>query len=927
MRIGLGSALTCLLVPVVSATRGVRGETGRTLWVDDSHADFSRGHLSASGRNFYITAAGSLKQVSRYDLNEDGWADLLFNSAHDFILAPPVRLVDLTGEGARPAGELPGVGARQLKTGDFDADGRTDVLLLEASRWVNTRNYLHVYWGTESGTWDQAHATDLLAEDAMDVEVLDWDRDGNTDIVVLLNADNSLPGGTARRTLRAYWGGPNGFLQGDTTDLAAPEMDEIERLADAGPLLALAGNGTMLSRISIKGRQDLVAMDHRFSAGKIGNLRVCDSNSGPLILASSEAGGHSQQDPTTSRASAIWSRLVRIELADDGSFTAIQSPPLPHSEYFWSSQRPDLLLTAEVSKADNSARLLTGFDVETMQFEASRDFPEPGHVSGVALATAGAHPVVAFATFRTEESYDTESWIFPLEDAVRGSVSSGSVAKVPTHGATAIVEIRPGGADAWAVPRLAFLNRIGGSYVESLPTVIQWGSRRGFSPENRLDIPFYSGIIGAASDLDDDSRPDLVLVSQVHNVHSPKPYMGFHVYAGRHDHAFSNATILEEYGVRGLSLADVDRDGWIDLVGSVLNGPLEHRGWVLWRGGVDGFSRSRREFLAFPLAHGLPAIADTDGDGWLDVAVPSMRGNEIRIYRNDHGRFEPARFDSLPAWQANQLGFADMNADGHIDLVSASGLGPGTFFRDYGIQIFWGGPDGYHPKQAQRLPAHGAVGFLIQDWDRDGHLDLFAPNYHSGITREGTAARIYWGSANGLDSGQYTYLPVDAAAGAFAMDFNDDGMLDIAISSHTTDGSHHTQSPVYYNTNGRFGEPQAKVLLPTVGPQQMYSSGAGDQYSRTLHEWFESALIPLDGCENVRISASGTVSSAATLRFSLRTAATEADLADAVWQESNPDEWHPVPAGSRVLQYRVDFQAGWRDGLYPQLDRVEIQGR
>lgn len=916
-----------LVALLMAGDKADLGNPGRTLWIDDSHDDFKRGHLSASGRNLFITRAGSLEQVFRYDLNQDGWADVLFNSAHDFVLAPPVKLVDLAPNGPGPAGDLPGIGARILKTGDFDADGRTDLLTIEESRWVNSRSYLHVYWGTESGRWDQAAQTDLLAEGAMDVEVLDWDADGRKEIVVLLKVDDVGAGGSPRRVLRAYWGGQGGFLQSNSTDFAAADIDEIERLAEAGPLLVLAGKGAFLKRLSLEKRQKLAAIDYPLSAGKLGNLRVNESESGPLILASAEPSGDIQADPTTAKTSTIWSRVVRLELGENGTATSTRSPPAAHSAYAWSARRPDVLLVADVSKAENSAAVLAGFDGRTMQFGTRHDLRGTAYVSGVALARAGDSLVIALARFRDEETYNTASSIIPLESALRGSLPDKVVATVATQGSTGVVEIKPAAADRWTGSRLAFLNRISGSYVEFVPTMIQWGSREGFSPDRRLDIPFYSGILGAGADINDDGRPDLVLVSQVHNVHSAKPYMGFHVFSGTDDHSFPAATILEEYGVRGMALADIDRDGWIDLVGVVLHGGADGRGWVLWRGGPDGFSRSRREFISFPLAHGLPAIADVDRDGWLDVAVPSMPGNEIRIYRNDRGRFETARFDALPAWRANQLDFADMNGDGCIDLISGSGLGPGSFFRDYGIQIFWGGSNGYDSKRSQRLPAHGAVGFLVQDWDQDGHLDLFAPDYHSGIMREGTSAKIYWGSATGLDSGRFTYLPVDGAAGAFAMDFDDDGTLDIAISSHTTDGSHLTQSPVYYNKGGRFDEPQRKVLLPTIGPQQMYSSSAGDQYGRKLNEFFESAAIQLNGSKSVKLSASSRVPASAALQFSFRTAATEPGLASAVWQQVPLEEWRATPGGSGVMQYRVDFRAGWRDAEYPELDRVEVQGR
>src|SRR5688572_29595264 len=409
-----------------------RGSSERTLWIDDSHDDFNRGHLSASGRNLYITHAGSLKQVFRYDLNRDGWADLLFNSAHDFVLAPPVTLVDLARGGPGPAGELPGIGARILKAGDFDADGRTDLLTIEESRWVNSRNYLHVYWGTESGKWDQAAQTDLLAEGAVDVEVLDWDADGKKDIVVLLRVDDVGAGGNPRRVLRAYWGGQGGFLQGSFTDLAAVDFDEIECLGEAGSLLALAGNGMHLKRLSLEKRDKLVAVDYRLSAGRIGNLRVSQSEDGPLILASAQPGGDSQADPTTAKSSTIWSRLVRLELGDDGTAKSTPSRPVAHTAYFWSAQRPDVLLVADVSKAENSATVLTAFDAKAMQFGARHDLREASYVSGVALARTGDSLMMVLARFRDEETYNTSSSIIPLESVLQGAVPAESGETVAT---------------------------------------------------------------------------------------------------------------------------------------------------------------------------------------------------------------------------------------------------------------------------------------------------------------------------------------------------------------------------------------------------------------------------------------------------------------------------------------------------------------
>ncbi|MEJ1973105.1 MAG: hypothetical protein WDM96_11795 [Lacunisphaera sp.] len=73
------AAAACLFAGLACALPGASA-----TWTDDSFADFAQGQLDASGQNLYVAHDGSLRNIHRFDLNQDGWIDLLFNGTHDY---------------------------------------------------------------------------------------------------------------------------------------------------------------------------------------------------------------------------------------------------------------------------------------------------------------------------------------------------------------------------------------------------------------------------------------------------------------------------------------------------------------------------------------------------------------------------------------------------------------------------------------------------------------------------------------------------------------------------------------------------------------------------------------------------------------------------------------------------------------------------
>ena len=180
----------------------------------------------------------------------------------------------------------------------------------------------------------------------------------------------------------------------------------------------------------------------------------------------------------------------------------------------------------------------------------------------------------------------------------------------------------------------------------------------------------------------------------------------------------------------GLATGDLDNDGDIDLVLANLARPST----VYWNGGGMRF---HPEPLATGAARAVNAI-DFDGDGWLDLAFthpaapPSLWLNQGAAAAGGgaYDRFQ--RVARLGAgYVANAMGWADLDSDGDLDLVTGSYNSELPTLGD-GFAI--GGGVAYYENRGDSLsltvlaPTAEALAVLLTDLNGDRLLDIVVGN-------------------------------------------------------------------------------------------------------------------------------------------------------------------------------------------------------
>lgn len=296
----------------------------------------------------------------------------------------------------------------------------------------------------------------------------------------------------------------------------------------------------------------------------------------------------------------------------------------------------------------------------------------------------------------------------------------------------------------------------------------------------------------------------------------------------------------------GLQLADLDRDGKLDLV------VADHCDGVFvflgdgqgkWRNVVKGmateFGQSakvkERDPQGFKGAEAV-AVGDVDGDGHLDLVISGSDQGGLTVFLGDGtGRsWKELKLSGLPngeqpdpgdiyngGW-AFDLWLKDMNGDGILDVVASYFTGPRVWHGD-GKGRFRDSSQGLTKTRLGGIYGRIATG----DLDRDGRPDIVVANNYNG-------AEAYLQRPDGSWQGPIDVMPElkGGAQSVAVADFDGDGNPDVVIGGAMSPEPNYEWIPygLYVRWGNGKGEFSARpgTDLPSIGLEVIWGINATD---------------------------------------------------------------------------------------------------
>lgn len=879
------------------------------VYKKSSFEDFSKGKFGNGGQNIYCSKKGTLQRIFNYDVTNTGYPDIPVASSHGMNERPPLRIMKETENGFSEY-FLPSEGSYEAIVFGLCDDGYDDLIIACQMNGTHTDTCGIIYHGGPDGL-SVDRREELPAADALAVAagrfsgkkpeicficsknlIIYKQENGSFNMILFEKMDLQAVSGVA------------GDFDGDGYD------DLYLRLAD-GRLVILWGSdkGLSLENMTVFANTDpepaaaVGTTATRRSHSKMWRCAVTDMDGQQCLF----VGGKSARFYTFGKDRSVKLKkelninnaihAVSGELQSESDLAILCSESVDDytDSYFFAGGNTDIepikfktraALTGTFAKLKRGPVLCVaqGKNSETatvgqqfISFESGKpevvysfDAFEPSRIlSGkfngkdVDLACID-HEAGGFLGREMTQVYLGGDWEYGTEHMIE---LPGSAA-VDMH----LVDLNDDGKTDVYITNCSENDPVGdpGSFI-------YWQDENGFSPENRLILPTvrshgsaigdfrHSGYLDIATggicnreiriyrggpDGYDPERYDrLILGPQTENY---KPSIG---------NVFSDDSIWPEgekdlawtYGeVRWLFTADLNNDGWLDLIVPCHSLPYS----IVYFGGPDGFTPRRSQKFNIP--------------GAINCTV------------------------------------ADLNKNGFPDLIfSHHYIATKTAQYETYLTIYWGGPDGYKESCKTMLPTHCANAVTAGDFNGNGWLDLYATCYNNGRSRD-LLSYVFVNDHGHFDYRNSYPLYNHSGSGCIAGDFNGDGYCDLVIASHKEFGNHQTKSVLFYG--GPDGLKQDNcTLLPSVGPHGLSTVHPGNLLDKGPKEFYESEVMEVpDGCCGAKLTAEFETLGKGYLEISWKFADSEEGLENAAWSEpvENGREIK-LPAGTSFAAYRL----------------------
>ncbi len=890
----------------------------------------SKGTFENAGQNLYVSKKGGLQRIWRFDVNQDGYVDLCIANSHAFGEHPMTHIIhDPAGEARLQ--EVLTQGAQHGCVADVNGDGYDDLIIVSQNDGHHADLPAYVYFGGPDGITEN-RKIDLAGTAAICCGVGDFDGDGKKEICLLVAVAQSHSSQITfgARSLRIYKEAELGFRIDEykdypmdvryfeVADIDGDGCDDLYCKSTNGKWFILWGGKDGFSnanRLDIGQTPDETA---RFSL-----LPVGGGNVGSADFARSKVvklNGRTYlfyADTYRARLIPVVKRVL------DTANEIIFNVPNAYSIAVGNIETENDVVILQVMGKD---------DQHALVFYASKGYETP--VKALPVKTprdvllydfsGTGHDDIVVAQGRGETAYTTESVMFTVD---ANAVIADEPIRYVTHDAMAVAAAKFDDNDKKS---LVFINHEESFSYGHVPTYVYLGGKDGFKPDNRLEFPGHSAGTMMPIDFNDDGFTDMLVMQNAEDQPFLEPDNDLY-WGGPDGFDLERRSALKAPLAWGGHCADLNRDGYLDVI--AVCGRWIH----IFYGHEGGYNEEPDVKLdaSYGLPEGAkssalwPALADLNGDGWLDLIAPVSWQNYAIVYWGGENGFSDANTIRLPVERPLTVRVADLNRDGYPDLVFGTRVSTVRNIGQEGtVTIFWGGKDGYSGYNCCVLPSYQSNCITIGDLNNDGWLDIFASSYFNSRERD-VNSYIYWNDHGKFSLTNRKRMFAHSSSASWIADFNEDGYMDVCLTNHRAYGNHITESAIWYNGPEGFKEDN-RTWLPTLGPHDMVPNDIGNVMTRAPEEYYIAPAAVVDAPKT--IGWNGTTPVKTWVNCQIRTADSEATLADAafVGPDGTADSrftcGQEIPAGlihGKYVQVKL-FLGAVNSGNSPRIEEIYI---